>query len=150
MREVRDEVERRRAAGKYPPALDDVPPFDDLALEDELVASVHRLESLSHIPGVTPVIHEMASGPVGPPDGFARPRNRRAQVMNQALVRGRAVARKVIGPRLEGIIRHGADYLMASARHSRIVTGRILELERRVRELEDAKPKPRTRQAKQA
>ena len=54
MREVREEVERRRAEGKYPPALDDVPPFEDLGLEDDLVASVHRLESLSRIPGITP------------------------------------------------------------------------------------------------
>src|SRR5436309_9191873 len=73
MREVREEVERRRAEGKYPPALDDVPPFDDLGLEDDLVASVHRLESLSRIPGITPVINEMEPVAGAPPEGFARP-----------------------------------------------------------------------------
>jgi hypothetical protein len=136
MREVQAEVERRRAAGEYPPGLDDVPPFGDLALEDDLVASVHRLESLSRIPGVTPVIEEVTSGPVAQPAGFNR-RSTKAVLLDRGLVAGRAMARRVVGPRLERVVRQGAEYLMASAQHARVVTARILDIERRLRELED-------------
>src|SRR5437867_442419 len=108
MREVREEVERRRAAGEYPPSLDDVPAFGDLGLEDDLVASVHRLESLSRIPGVTPVIDEVGPGPVEQPAGFARSSGR-AAVVDRGLVAARAVARRVIGPRLEAVVRQAAD-----------------------------------------
>ena len=138
MAEVRAEVERRRAAGEYPPSLDDVPPFGDLGLEDELVASIHRLETLARIPGVTPVIEETVDPTVEPPDGFAH-RTPRQAVLDRGLIAARAVARRVIGGRLETIVRQGAEYLMASARHGRIVVARLLDLERRVRALEDAR-----------
>ena len=139
MAEVRAEVERRRAAGEYPPSLDDVPPFGDLALEDELVASLHRLETLSRIPGVTPVIEEVAApGGAAQPAGFDVPTGRQA-LLHRSLVVGRAVARRLVGPRLERVVRQGAEYLMASAHHGRIVVQRVLDLERRVRALEEVR-----------
>lgn len=136
MAEVRAEVERRRAAQEYPRSLDDVPPFDDLGLEDELVASIHRLETLARIPGVTPVIEEMAPGPAVAPAGFDG-RSGRQVLLDRGLVAARAIARRVVGPRLENIVRQGAEYLMASAQHGRAVVARILDLERRVRTLEE-------------
>jgi hypothetical protein len=136
MREVRIEVERRRAAGEYPSSLDDVPPFEDLGLEDDLVASVHRLEGLSRIPGVTPVLPEVGGGaarlPTGLPAGHAP-----TTMLDRGLVAARAVARRVVGPRLENVVRQGAEYLMASAHHSRLVVARILDVERRLRALEE-------------
>ena len=135
MREVREEVERRRAQGLYPPALDDVPPFGDLGLDDDLVASMHRLESLSRIPGITPVVEEIGAGPGESPIDYQR-RTRKAALVDRGLYAARLVARRVVGPTLERVVRAGADYLMAAAQHGRISTGRILDLERRVAELE--------------
>ena len=135
MAEIRAEVERRRSAGEYPRSLDDVPPFGDLGLDDDLVASVHRLETLARIPGVTPVVEEVGPGPTADPAGFDR-KSRKAMLIDRGLIAARAAARKAVGDRLERVVRQGAEYLMASARHGRIVTGRILALEDRVRTLE--------------
>lgn len=138
MADIRAEVERRRAAGAYPRSLDDLPPFADLGLDDELVASIHRLESLSRIPGITPVIEEVAPGPEGPvqPAGHEG-RSRGAVMVDRGLVLARAVARRAVGPRLERVVRTGAEYLMASAHHGRIVVTRILANEARVARLEE-------------
>lgn len=166
VRQVRERVERRRATGSYAPRdLDDVP-FSELALRDDLAASANRLAAAAEIEGMVPDFYGL--GPHEPqparprqtgeefaqngdPDSADEAERRVAitsipsapehplrVVVNRGSALARRAIRAVVGERVDRFLERSLDYFAEAAHFAELATRRILELEARVSELEEA------------
>lgn len=140
MDEVRRRVAERRAAGEYPPELDDERPFAELAFYDELAASANRVASSAVIPEITPKLRPRLPGEtglIGMADEDAEELTLAdLGLVDKGLVLARRATRKVVGARIDNFINHVASFMLTAAESSKLAAERIIALERRVAELE--------------
>lgn len=165
-RQVRERVERRRAAGFYGRRELDNVPFSELALNDDLAASANRLAAAADIEGLVPDVYGLAPHELrqanakrpgdeiaengdsneadepGPRRGSTSTLSAPDRPLRAMVERGSALARRamraVVGERVDRFLERSLEYFAETALFAELATRRILELEARVAALEEA------------
>jgi hypothetical protein len=153
MEEVERRVEQRRREGLYG-RNDDALPFAEAALEDDLAAAANRLAAAVRVPSIVPdlrvptphdgdgEIPESDSvrhdNDISVPVGEAGVPSAYELVLRAVSSAGKKAFRVIAGDRVDRFMDGSVEFFYATAAFAREVCERILALEQRVRDLEEA------------